>query len=182
MQLVNRPAPGAGGSTGHAPARARACSKARTISGTAPAASPVRPCRRKDSAIVRPTGPAQTANLLRPGKPQRAAYGVLWAGRGSRDPAAPTERGSATAHVDEGIRGRDPGRIKHPKRHGWTLLEPAPRVIALGVGGVPVRRCLCVVRHLPILRAAGSPEGRGRRRAGEETPMRYRPAVGHSQV
>jgi len=64
--------------------------------------------------------------------------------------------------------GRDPCRIKHPKRHGWTLLEPAPRVIALGVGGVPVRRCLCVVRHLPILRAAGSPKGRGRLRAGKK--------------
>jgi hypothetical protein len=33
------------------------------------------------------------------------------------------------------------------------FLKPAPRAIAPGVGAVPVRRCLCQVGHLLILRA-----------------------------
>src|SRR5438876_8301115 len=66
----------------------------------------------------------------------------------------PGERGCAAAHVDDGISGRDPGRAEHPKRHARMLLEPAPRVIAQGVGGVPVRGCCCLIRHLLILRAA----------------------------
>ena len=64
-QLVNWPAHGVRGSMVHPPARDRACFRARTVPGTAPAAWPVRPCRRKDSAIVRPTEPAQTANSRR---------------------------------------------------------------------------------------------------------------------
>ena len=37
------------------------------------------------------------------------------------------------------------------------ILEPAPRAIALGVGAVPARRCLCLVRHPLILRASRRP-------------------------
>jgi hypothetical protein len=66
----------------------------------------------------------------------------------------PGERGCAAAHVDEGSNGRDPGRAEHPKRHVRMFLEPAPRVVALGVDGMLVRPCLCPVCHLLILRAA----------------------------
>jgi hypothetical protein len=66
------------------------------------------------------------------------------------------DRGCAAARVDDGVSGRDPGRVEHPKRHVRMFLEPAPGVIALGVGGVPVRpcRCRCLVRHPLILCAA----------------------------
>jgi len=65
----------------------------------------------------------------------------------------PDERGCAAAHVDQGG-GRDPGRGEHAKRHVRMFLEPAPRVIALGVGGIPMRRCLVPGSPSFILRDA----------------------------
>src|SRR6185437_16055224 len=76
---------------------------------------------------------------------------------GSRKPRSSSTLVRGDAPPPTSIRAsaaETPGRAEHPERHVRMLLGPAPGVIALGVGGVPVRRCLRLVRHLLILRAA----------------------------
>ena len=40
--------------------------------------------------------------------------------------------------------------------HARPVLEPASRVVALGVGRIPQRRCLCRICHHAIVRVVGS--------------------------
>lgn len=92
----------------------------------------------------------------------------------------PGERGCAAAHVDQGISGRDPGRGEHPKRHARMVLEPTPGVISLGMGSVPVRRCLSLASHIPIVREARASQLAGAHHDQDEPWYGHQPACGHS--